>query len=319
MNQYKLTTVAWKYNDIYYAISTPEFRNTSKSDRLLIYFAKNRLKGTLFPCVEYFDKVICLPWSDSQIKNLLYLPRIYKLCRLCKSVCLSLSNPYLAINMLLAKILHVSEIIVLEDGVMNYYPEKPNSYPLKNISMRILGISYDGMIAKVSTTYLWRPDLGVGCLGKVKGLNTDSPIDPKNIGEGIMSQLNDKSIFVDTPIYKGVNSLITKNEYQQLINKIVNDYKIDYYLPHAFSDQDVAVSIPTLDIYSQQLTLEYLAMTCNFKVYSLVSTLLVSTRFVNPSIYTCFIDIGKFDKDLTQFIRNNASETVDYKQFLGEQ
>lgn len=310
MRQYKLTVVAWKYNDIYYAMSTPEFRNTSKHERLLIYFAKNKLKNTQFPGVEHFENVICLPWSDSQIKNLLYLPRIYKSCHLYRAKCLSLSNPYLTINMFLAKILHASEIIVLEDGLMNYYPKSPNSYPLKNLTMKILGVSYEEMIDRMSATYLWRPDLGATCWGEVRKLNAGSSITPKNIDEDIISALSDKAIFVDTPIYKGVNAVISKEEYQQLINRIINTYHIDYYLPHAFSDNDVTVNIPTLDIYSRQLTLEYLAMACNFKVYSLVSTLLVSTRFINPSIHTYFIDIDKFDKTLTKFIRENSSETV---------
>ena len=91
-----------------------------------------------------------------------------------------------------------------------------------------------------------------------------------------------KRIFIGQPLYK--NGFFSLEEYNDYVNMCISLYEIDFYFPHLFADAGERIDCPILDLSKCKLTLEALATTYNFTIYSFASSVLFTTRQINPAI-----------------------------------
>lgn len=93
--------------------------------------------------------------------------------------------------------------------------------------------------------------------------------------------LNGKRIFVGQPLYNTNNC--SMELYSQAVNYFIKKYKIDYYLPHFYSSPFESINCKILDLGGNAITLETLAALEHFSLVSFSSSLLFTTRMINPN------------------------------------
>ena len=114
-------------------------------------------------------------------------------------------------------------------------------------------------------------------------------LSPTIIQNRIQLEIQGKKIFVgQRPYHFGQ---MTLEAYCERVNKFVKKYHIDYYLPHAFADPRERIDCPILDIAKLQMTLEIMVLQYDFTVYSFSSSVLYSTRIINPRVKTYMVRI----------------------------
>lgn len=109
-----------------------------------------------------------------------------------------------------------------------------------------------------------------------------------------MVDIQDKKIFVGQVPYRF--GQMTLETYCERVNRLVKKYHIDYYLPHAFADSEEQVVCPILDIGKLRVTLEILASQYDYVIYSFGSSVLYSTRIINPRIKTYMVRIPELSR-----------------------
>ena len=283
MKENSLLVLARKFNDIFYAISTPEWR--CYDYHILVIFAQESF-ATQFPLRERFDKVFVFD-SPTQRKEELAVIREIKAKKSelqCEAV--MLSNIVLVANQYLIKATQCKHIYLLEDGLMNYSDFRPSDSRIKFIVQCLLGINQRKLIERIQKTYLLIPDMARFYGGERVQLK---PLSLKNIEESILSRIEGKKIFVGQCLYRFGYMSIEK--YNALVNRMIKKYNIDFYLPHAFSLEGEQIDCPILDLAQSGITLEFLAAETSFTLYSFSSSVLYTTRIINPAVKTYLIQI----------------------------
>lgn len=293
--------VARKFNDIFYAVSSKEFKE-AKSRKLLIMsnFSKDE-----FPLLDRFDKVIFIPAPDLTWKGQLrILSQLRKLKRELSCDIIFFSNIVLLAHYYIVKLTGCKRIILLEDGYMNYRGDTFDNNKTKELVLRLMGIGKNYMKNRVVKTYLLNPEEAKYYFGKKEKLNLDSEISNLYTGPG----LKNKKIFIGQPIYK--NGKVSKEEYCIVVNQIIKKFGIDYYIPHLSSDTDEEVDTQIINTTNQGITLEAIAANTNFTLYSFSSSLLFTSRLINPQIESYLVEAENIpkllDKDI--FIKSGVKE-----------
>lgn len=164
----------------------------------------------------------------------------------------------------------------MEDGLMNYRNDLIDKSIVKKSVQLLLGINLKKIYSLIHRTYLLKPDSARYYFGQLRPIRV-----PKRLIAtlGIDLDLTGKSIFVGQNLYQF--GYLSKEEYCDLVNRVIADYGIDYYLPHAFSESE-HINCRYLNLADLNVTLEMLAVSQNFTVYSFASSVLFTSKLLNP-------------------------------------
>lgn len=296
-----IIVVALKYNDIFYAISTPEFN--LKKNKILILF-ETKIPAIFFPFQNLFNEIIIIKYSPNVINILKSLFLLKRKKILTKSSIIFLSNPLLLINRYLIKLSSNSIVILLEDGFFNYKKITDTTNPLKNIFQFFFMIDICSIEKKIKNTYLLYPNEAKYYIGEKKQLILNKLTD---FAKTFSLDLNEKSIFVGQNLYD--YNFICKNDYIYLVNKFINTYNIDYYLMHIFSSNE-QIKCNKLEISKKSITLEILSLNYSFKIYSFSSSVLYTLKSINPNIKTYLIKTKLLNMDVS-FLESKVDAVIN--------
>lgn len=282
----KLLVVARKFNDILYAVSTREWQWCDR--RILLIIAQN-IDSKSYPFQYLFDEVIILNIESPSLKEQARL--IYRLFRKKDRIAcdyLLTSNVILLSHRYIIRVSGCKEVGLLEDGLMNYRNDLIDKSVVKTFCQRVLGVDAQKIHSLIHRTYLLKPESAFYYWGERLPLKIPGDLITAN---KIELDLNGKSIFVGQCLYLWGH--LSKEEYCDLVNQIVVDYGIDYYIPHAYSEAESSINCRFLNLADYNVTLEMLAVSQNFTVYSFASSVLFTTKLLNSKIESIMISESK--------------------------
>lgn len=300
-----MLVVARKFNDIFYAISTKEWEMCD--DHYLMMITYN-LASDNYPMQNFFSKVFTVNTTLGKALDIKALNTIKTIMSNLDFDIMTISNISLISSSFIISNKKVKECILLEDGLMNYYDFKVSRRLSKVIVERLLGINYTNAISKIRRTYLLAPHEAVFYKGEPTKLELKTTVFKDNAN--LDYSIENKSIFVGQPLYS--TSGMSIKEYSRLVNKAISDYNIDYYLPHRAALPGENIDCKVFDLNKTNATLEIYASCMTFKVYSFSSSVLYSTKFINPDIeaYAIMSDEMKINKQC-DMIYKNVNEIID--------
>lgn len=303
-----LIVIARKYNDIFYAIATEEWSICNNKILLII---PNRAEKDSFACVDLFNRVIILP-PDKGVttRNLLNYIRLLK-----KELIgtygdfIMMSNPEMLFNRLIVKYTNSKSVIFLEDGLMNYYSYHAHSNFVKRSLSSLMKIDDDSYIPKILKTYLHNPSLAEYYFGDKVKLDLSEKITIPALNS--IPNLNKKKIFIAQDV---LNVDEKYNEKQELLfNTIIKYFNIDYYVPRTYDYKERIKGCEILNIGKSGYTLEILASKYDFEIYGFTTSLLFTTKIINPNVITHRIISDKTKQlKIPQILNDN----VDYIEHL---
>ena len=280
-----LLVLSRKFNDIFYSVSTAEWNCFNR--HVLVVFADKEF-AQQFPLLGEFDDIVFLNSPKSRKTGIIQELKSVKMNKmLIQCDAIMLSNPVLVVNQYLVKISNARQIFLLEDGLINYIDFHPSNSLIKGTLQRILGLDQQKLINSISCTYLFAPELAHFYGGRRVKLNLKS----QRLSEEVLAIVSGKRIFVGQTLYRF--GYISIEEYNERVNRIIEKYNIDYYLPHAFALDIERINCPILNIGEFHTTLEILASQSKFVLFSFFSSVLYTTRVINPNIETYLINISE--------------------------
>lgn len=273
----KMLVVARKFNDIFYAISTKEWDVCEQHYLMMITY---NLASDNYPMQNLFSQVFTVNTSLNKSLDLKALCQIKHIMSVLDFDIVSISNISLISSSFIISNKKVKDCILLEDGLMNYYDFKVSRRLSKVIVEKLLGINYDEAIGKIKKTYLLAPQDAIFYKGVPKQLQLKSELFKENANLDI--SIDNKSIFIGQPLYS-TNSMSIA-DYSRIVNKIIKQYNIDYYLPHRAALPGEDIKCEEFDLNKTNATMEIYASCMTFKIYSFSSSVLYTTKLINPSI-----------------------------------
>lgn len=290
--EYKLLVIAKKFNDIYYAISLPEWGNSMHKSLLII---TNQLAQSNYPMQDLFDEVHCVVTGNGSLGILRTLLNLKLLMPKIDFNTVILSNISLVSNKYIVSCKKCREAILIEDGYMNYYQFKePNNLP-KRLLMRLFDIKQTVVTSKIKKSFLLKPEIAEYYFGEKCQLKLAFDVFKSKLDK--MPQLQGKKIFIGQPLYHSyTGNSITIQQYNDLISRTIKQYGIDYYVPHTMADSREKVNCRILDIGNFKCTFEILASMCDMEFYSVSSSVLYSAKIVNPNCKCIMVQIPNVKK-----------------------
>lgn len=287
-----LLIVAKKYNDIYYALSLSEWQQCRKKTLLIV---TKKLSQANYPMQELFDEVYCVQSYDGslgifqtliELKRL--LPRIIFDTVILSNISI-VANKYILINP------KCKQAILVEDGYMNYYDFKEPDNMRKRLLMNLFGIKQESVVSKIKKTYLLKPECAEYFFGDKCSLKIDTNLFASKLVS--IPNLQRKKIFIGQPLYHNyTGNSITVEQYNQEINSVIKKFDIDYYVPHTMADPNEKINCEVFDVGVYKCTFEVLASMFDLTFYSVSSTVLYSSKLVNPKCRSVMVQIPNVDK-----------------------
>ncbi len=277
----RLLVIARKFNDILYAFSTEEWR---RSDYRILLILTQNIDCKSYPFQDRFDEVISVKVQSLSPKGQGQLIRDlsrHKDRISCDYVLTS--NVLLLSHRYVIRMSGCTSVGLLEDGLMNYRDDLTDKSVVKKAMQLLLGINLKKIYSLIHRTYLLKPDSARYYFGERLPIRL-----PKQLIDslGIDLDLNGKSIFVGQNLYQ--YGYLSKEEYCDLVNRVIADYGIDYYLPHAFAESE-HINCRYLNLADFNVTLEMLAVSQNFTVYSFASSVLFTSKLLNPEVRSIMV------------------------------
>lgn len=272
-----MLVVARKFNDIFYAMSTLEWNQVEKHDLLII---SEYLKKEEFPLVEVFDSVFVISGSVGKMSVAYELYNVVAMFSGKSYRYVTTCNLAHVSHLLLLRLLKGARAILLEDGLMNYYHFKTSQRFTKRIVKFLCGVNEESVLKKVCKTYLLQPEDAIYYYGYPSKLNIAFACFINKLQFDI--PINNKKIFVGQPLY--LDRSISIEEYSKIVNELIEKYEIDYYLPHRTYSPSENIKCEILNLSAYKITLEVLASCFQFDVYGFSSSLLYTTKMINPNI-----------------------------------
>lgn len=288
----KLLVVAKKFNDIYYALSLPEWKNSEYKTLLII---SDKLTVDDYPFTDLFDKVYYINIKKGPLAILKILLKLIFLNIKYDSIILS--NIAIVHNKFLISSKKCKKVLLIEDGYMNYYHFKESNRFAKRSLMKIFGINQKSVISKIKKTYLLKPDFAKYYFGKKCRLILDTKAFSASISIKDIPNLNCKKIFIGQPLYLPfTGNDITIEQYNCIINDVIKKLNIDYYIPHTLADKKEHINCEIFDIGKYKCTFEILASIYDLEIYSISSTILYSSKVINPKCLSIMVQIPYVNK-----------------------
>ena len=303
----RILVVAFKYNDILYALGTTEYQSSTYKKLVVFYIEGRNPKD--FPLQDAFDEVVYVKYLDG-IKNLWRnLIKIKSMQWDCDV--LTYSNPILLATKLITKLSYAKTVIWLEDGLMNYYPltdiRFTTSRTLKQAMQAILRLNDQSVFDnKLLVTYLLCPNMAVSYWGELRLLNFDKVLFNNKLLD-MLSFVEGKKLFIGQPLYNTAG--ISKKIYTHCVNKVISNFKIDYYVPH-YGSQNEDIHCEYLNLQDYHITFEFLACAYNFTIYSVNSTLLYSTKKINPKVRSFMVYLNGVDNNIP-ILKNTVNGIIN--------
>ena len=278
-----ILVIAHKYNDILYAITTEEYKISKRKILLILY---STINPQMFPFQDFFDERHYIEYDKTKYIGLLMTLGILwkKFYKLHVDIVI-FSNPVLVVNQYVVHLVSPCKVILLEDGLMNYYEFTASASITKKLLQSLLRVNNNLITSKISTTYLLEPQLAKYFYGVKKKIEIDIKdlisLDTYNYIEG-------KTIFVGQDLYNYFD--ISIPDYSTLVNRVIKKFHIEYYLPHPFASEQEDVHASYLSLNSQHVTLEMLSSVYIFSLYSFGSSVLYTTKCVNPLVKAYLVD-----------------------------
>lgn len=308
----RLVVIARKYNDIFYAMSTKEWKNCNYHGLIII---PNRSLANYFPNQEYFDEIIIFPKDDNVISYRLFsfIKQIKRLLSNISADIVMMSNPEMFFNRIIFKYLKGNEIIFLEDGLMNYYHYKPTKNIKKKILSYIYSINDSIYLKKITSTYLTSPKLAKYYFGKIKQLKID--IQNFSTSRYLIPTLEGKKIFIAQDVLNTGEERIALHE--KFFNCIIKQFNIDYYVPRTYDFKEHIDSCNILNINNIGITLEVLASKFNMEIFGFNTSSLYTLKLINRNTTT-----HRLTSDMTSHLKIpeiisancDCVETVDFTE-----
>lgn len=292
MKNESLLVVAKKYNDIYYALSLPEWRDSTH--RILLIVTK-QLSLSNYPMQEMFDEVHCIQPRNGTIGILQTLLELTHLLPKLNYSSVIISNISLVANKFIIASQCCHQAILIEDGYMNYYEFKEPVSRSKSLLMKLFGINQDSIVKKISKTYLLKPDIAEYYFGEKRELKIATDLFASKLAN--IPDLQGKRIFVGQPLYHTyTGNAITIDQYNEFVNKAICDLSIDFYVPHTMASDREHINCEKFDIGKYKCTFEILASLYDLEFYSVSSTILYSAKVVNPNCKSIMVQIPNVKK-----------------------
>lgn len=286
--------IAFKFNDIYYALSTEESKRAAR--KFLLIIETPQCGSSEFPLQDRFQEVRTIVYNKTYVGLLEACLHAKRVCKGWQIDTVILSNPILVLNQFVYCLVGGKSLTWVEDGLMNYmFTSMPNSF-FKKIAQFLLGVSDAGMFNTSSTTYLLQPEMASFYGGKRRQLN----LSPLGIESQLTPMLSGKKIFYGQDFYP---LFCTKEEYLRLVNEAVDKFDIDYYIPHLFSSPNEDIHCAKLDLANYHVTLEMVAPCVDFDLFTFGSSVIYTTKLINPAIRTHLIHVPFFDISKIELIK----------------
>lgn len=300
-----MLVVARKYNDIFYAISTEEWKMSSKHILLIISLHEDTSD---YPLQQLFDEVYSIHSGKGCINYIKTISSIKSILRKLEYNIVTISNVALMTSELILSYKKTKKVILLEDGLMNYYSFTPSRRLSKRIIERLLGIKYNNSINKITKTYLLNAEKAMYFYGTPQNITLDTTLICNNLK--LNANIKGSSIFVGQDIYNCTD--ISIEEYSEIVNKIIKEYNIDYYLPHRRASENEKIYCKVLLLEDSSATMEVYASCFDFNIYSFSSSVLYTSRFLNPRVNTYLIKSEKANwVGITDFLRESVTEIIE--------
>lgn len=302
-----LLLIARKFNDIFYIISSDAWK---RYDRHYLVVIANNGELSDYPMLELFDKTEFLKSKRGRFSILSMLWKLRSITSKMDYSAVASSNVALLTNLYLSNKKSVDTVYLLEDGLMNYYTFVETTEVHKKIVLALLNINEKKVHKKIKETYLLCPEEAVYFYGELRKIQIDF--------ETILSQsklpvnLEGKKLLVGNDLYRYYD--ISVEEYSKLTNDLIKKYNIDYYIPHFLAYPNESVECNSINISETRATLEVYASKYNFTIYSIFSSVLFTTKLINPRVYCVLLDYPRFcnvSKD--NIIYKKVDETIEIK------
>lgn len=301
--------IAFKFNDILYAINTVEFKQADYHK--LIIFYNDAVSPSDYPCLGAFDTVKCIHYTHDLKSVAKSIVQVFKIKKMLRADCMITSIPLLLIIRFIFNLSKVQDVIWIEDGLLNYV--KPESdllktstvhAKIKQIVQLLLGVDEMKLVNKISSTYLLLPDEAIYYYGTKKKLTVDS-IDYKEF-----DFLEGKKLLIGQNLYPHFCSF---DDYIRITNDVISRLNIDYYIPHLLADlrENDIIKGNVLNLSKKGVTLEMLASTYNFTIVSYGSSLLYTAKVINCNVYTIYIKLPFYDISSFPVIVNHTDKIID--------
>lgn len=284
-----MLVVARKYNDIYYAISTDEWKRCKNHYLLMI---TDRLDMAKYPMQHLFKKVFTVHTEKGTWGYFKQCMKIKGILSQIDFSVVTVSNLALVSNLCVLSSGKTKEALLLEDGLMNYYQFKPSQRLSKKVLEFVLGVNEESALKRITKTYLLKPELAQYYYGAPTQLQLDVNTFLKHAN--IDHRIEGKSIFVGQDLY--YNSELSVQEYSEIVNKVIQDNNIDLYIPHTRSVKEEYIKCKTFDLMESQTTLEIYAAIFKLKIYSFSSSVLYTTKIINPEVSAYSVRNKKTDR-----------------------
>lgn len=282
-----MLVLARKFNDIFYIVSSEAWKRYKK--HYLIVLASN---GELsdYPLLELFDKAEFVRSNGGRLSILTQLWKLQSITRKMDYNAVAFSNIALTTNLYLTKNKSVKTIYLLEDGLMNYYNFVETSDVRKKIVLSLFRINEERIHQKVKETYLLCPEEAVYYYGTPKKIAIDFDTILKQ--SKLPVNLDGKRILVGNDLYRYYD--ISVEEYSKLTNDLIRKYNIDYYIPHFLAYPEEKIDCKAINISETRATLEVYASKYDFTIYSIFSSVLFTTKLINPKMHCVLLDYPRF-------------------------
>jgi hypothetical protein len=309
----KIIVLAFKYNDIFYAQATPEFEKSS--EKILIKFVTENFIDNPFPGEDLFTKIINIKVKSHNKYHLIgIINDINKLFRKNKFIgeyILLLSNIELIITRFIAKKNIIKSIVLLEDGLMNYYyPIRPST-GLKRIIEFLLRINFNTIKKNISGTYLNNPDLALYYFGKkLRFSHTNF-----QCNDFLVKKIVNKKLFIGGGYFENFN-IITK---VKIIKYLIEFENIDYFIPHHFDTFDWSSLIEIIDLRKEKITLEMIFDKISFiKIYGFGTSVQLNAIFRELPSEIVFIECtaNNVQNVAFDYIKEKSKKTINIDNLI---
>lgn len=298
-----LCIIARKYNDIFYSVCTDAWEKYNS--HILIVVDPNNVFRRI-PLEEIFDEVIILEGNIDNINTI--FKTIIEVNKKIKFRCetLILSNPFLVLNQYITKRIKAQHKIFVEDGIMNYRDFIPSKSKIKLLTQFCLGINQTSFLKSIDWTYLFLPESAKIYFGGKKKLTLHSSILRGN--REWSKQLEGKKLFIGTPLYK--DHLCTIKHYSDCVNKVMEQYDIDFYVPHWNASNLEDIIAKKFNIEETNLTLEIISSFFNLEIYSFGSSVLYTTKLINKNTKSILINVSSIQTNYSPLYEQYCDEIL---------
>lgn len=305
-----IVVVALKFNDIFYATQTEEYISSTRKTLVIV---EKKIAPENYPNTQYFDEVINIDYTGSLLMAIYDARRKIKYL---EADTIIFSNPILILNQFITKLFASPNVVLIEDGAMNYSIEVRDKYgsnkkaaiSVKYFAQRLLRVSDENLFKKITNTYLLNPIMGVFYFGNAKKLNVEY------FNQSTFHHLKNKKVFIGQNLYDYYkNNGLSLNQYSKIVNDIIRHYNIDYYFPHPFSSSDENIDCEVLDLSKQSLTIECVAASVDIQLFSFYSTSIYTTKMINDRVITNLIELIGLPVNIPDIIRAYADKNIYYE------